>query len=41
MSRECEKLLKGKGTKRRIWTLGGSFMQCEIVLALNSVSGER
>lgn len=41
MSKECEKLAKGKGTKEESGALGGSFMQCEIVLALNSVPREK
>lgn len=35
-----EKLAKGKARKEESGALGGSFMQCEIVLALNSVSRE-
>lgn len=33
--------LKERALKEESGALGGSFMQCEIVLALNSVSRER
>lgn len=41
MRGKCEILTGGKGSKGRIWTLSGSFIQNEIVLVLNSESREK